>query len=243
MGSQAALLFVTFAWAATCTAQPVFEVVSIKPALNSPAGARAISLTAALNHGRLSFEAVTLRDLIQQAYDLSRDRISGCPAWCESERFDVTAKAEDPDVKKDQAMQMLQALLAGRFKLTLRREMKERSGYALELGKSGSKLKPSAESEKLGFSAPGYLRVFQAMPMAGLVSFVSSTAGAPVTDATGLQGAYDFTIDLTPPENDAGDLFSRLREALGDQLGLKLEPRRIAVENLIIERAEKPSPN
>lgn len=235
-------------------AQPIpkFEVASIKRNQNPPSGARAISLSAGLSHGRLTFEAVTLRDLIQQAYDLQRDQITGCPNWCDSERFDLIAKAEDPNVAKEQVMPMLQALLADRFQLTLHRETKERPGFALVLSKGGSKLKAAGAGESMGFSTAGNVRTFRAMPIAGLVSYVAGTAKQPVIDKTGLTGSFDFTIDLTPAGNlspapearpDQIDVFSRLREALEDQLGLKLEPQRIAVDNVLIERAERPSEN
>jgi uncharacterized protein (TIGR03435 family) len=245
------------AWAqpaALAPAHPEFEVASIKPNRNPPSGARAISLSAGLSHGRLTFEAVTLRDLIQQAYDLPRDQIAGCPAWCDAERFDLTAKTEDPAAEKGQVMLMLQALLADRFQLTLHRETKDRSGYALKAGKNGSRLKPAGENEVLGFASSGYVRTFRKMPIAGLVSFIAGTARQPVVDMTGLEGSYNFTIDLTPPEGtssvpdgipkaDTTDVFTRLREAVEDQLGLRIDPQRVSVENLIIEKAERPSEN
>jgi uncharacterized protein (TIGR03435 family) len=240
---------------AQARARAMFEVATIKPNRNPPSGARAISLGAGLSHGRLTFEAVTLRDLIQQAYDLPRDQISGCPAWCDSDRFDLVAKAEDPNATKEQVMLMLQALLADRFQLITQHETKDRAGYALIVGKNGSKLKLAGEDEALGFATAGYLRTFRKMPIAGLVSFIAGTARQPVVDMTGLKGSYDFMIDLTPPENtppvvvegiprsDPADAFDRLRDAVEDQLGFKLEPQRVAVENLIIEKAERPSEN
>jgi uncharacterized protein (TIGR03435 family) len=234
---------------AAVSAHPTFDVASIKPNRNPPSGARAISLSAGLSHGRLTFEAVTLRDLIQQAYDFQRDQISGCPEWCESDWYDLIAKAEDTNVTKEQVMLMLQALLADRFQLTLHRETKDRPGFALVIGKGGSKLKLAGEDGSLGFATTGSIRTFQKMPIAGLVSYIAGTARQPVVDMTGLKGSYNFTIDVTPPENtpdgraDPIDTFTRLREAVEDQLGLKLEPQKIAVENLIIEKAERPSGN
>lgn len=236
------------AFAAQAQPIPKFEVASIKRNQNPPAGARAISLSAGLSHGTLKFEAVTLKDLIQQAYDLQRDQISGCPNWCDSERFDLIAKAEDPNIAKQQAMLMLQSLLADRFQLELHGETRARPGFALMSGKGGSKLKPAAEGESMGFATAGNVRTFRAMPIAGLVSYVAGTAREPVVDKTGLTGSFDFTIDLTPAGDpsvapDQMDVFNRLREALEDQLGLKLEPQRVAVENLVIEKAELLSDN
>src|SRR5689334_11509617 len=73
-----------------------FEVASIRRNLNPPGPPQAMSLRASLKNGRLNFEAAPLRSLIQQAYDLQRDRIVGCPSWCDDERWDLIAKAESP---------------------------------------------------------------------------------------------------------------------------------------------------
>jgi len=90
------------------------------------------------------------------------------------------------------------------------------------------------------------------MPIAGLLNYIAGTAKQPVVDMTGSRASYDFTIDLTPPGNAIEtpdgrpgqiDLFTQLREAVEDQLGLKLEPQKVAVENLVIEKVERPSKN
>jgi len=96
---------------------------------------------------------------------------------------------------------MLQALLEDRFQLIAHRETKDRPGYALIVGKNGSKLRLAGDGETPGFATAGYIRTFRKMPLAGLVSFIAATARQPVVDMTGLKGSYDFTIDLAPPEN------------------------------------------
>jgi len=60
-----------------------------------------------------------------------------------SERFDVLAKLPE-GASRDQVPEMLQALLAERFKLTVHRESKEHAVYALVVGKNGAKLKESS---------------------------------------------------------------------------------------------------
>ena len=58
--------------------------------------------------------------------------------------YDITAKAEgDGTPTRDQFRQMLQALLADRFKLKVHREPVETAVYALIVGKGGPKFKPS----------------------------------------------------------------------------------------------------
>jgi uncharacterized protein (TIGR03435 family) len=209
-----------------------------------------------LSHGTLTFEALTLTNLILQAYDLQRSQVSGCPGWCDSDFFDVIGKAEDPNAAPEQVRLMLQALLIERFKLSAHKEKKDVPGYALVVTKSGVKLKAAKDEEAIGASTNGYVRTFSKMPMAGLVNFLSGSARQPVIDNTGLKGAFDFAIDLTPPENnplqlsardgaptDPGSAFARLSTAVEEQLGLRLEPRKVPIENFTIDHVERPSEN
>src|SRR5262245_19829520 len=110
-----------------------FDVASVKVNRNIPRGPLAISLRESLSHGTFTFRAVTFRNLIQQAYRVSREEIRGCPSWCDTEWFEVIAKTEDPEATPDQVEVILHTLLADRFKLVLHRDKQERSGYALVL--------------------------------------------------------------------------------------------------------------
>jgi uncharacterized protein (TIGR03435 family) len=72
--------------------------------------------------------------------------------------------------------------------------------------------------------------------MAQLVEHLSlGAAGGPVVDQTGLTGYYDFTLNWESGES--------LSAVLQEQLGLKLEPQKVAVEFITIESAEKPTEN
>ncbi len=92
-----------------------FEVASVKLNHNPPLGTRAINLDVLASHGRLTLEALSLRHLILVAYEVQRDQVQGCPRWCDTDLFDVVAKAEDPNVTTAQVEAMLQKLLADRF--------------------------------------------------------------------------------------------------------------------------------
>ena len=59
--------------------------------------------------------------------------------------------------------------------------------------------------------------------------------GAPTVDETGLTGFYDLTLTWDAGVSIAGPF--------KDQLGLRLEPRKVAVEFLVIDSAEKPTEN
>jgi bla regulator protein BlaR1 len=72
-----------------------------------------------------------------------------------------------------------------------------------------------------------------------LASEISAAAGRPVVDQTGLKGNYDFTLKWGDDDPDAPSIFTAIEE----QLGLKLEPAKAAIDFLVIDRAEKPDEN
>jgi len=126
---------------------PAFEVASIKPAgqinpARIAAGAMRIGMT--VDTARVDIGFFSVADLIRTAYRVKPYQVSG-PTWLGGDRFNIQAKIPD-GVSKDLVPEMLQALLAERFKLTFHRENKELAVYALEIGKNGPKLK-EAEPE------------------------------------------------------------------------------------------------
>jgi uncharacterized protein (TIGR03435 family) len=214
-----------------------FEVASVK-AVNPPAGPHVVSLI--INHGRLNVEAAELRQIVGLAYAVQRIRVLGGPGWADSDQFDIAAKAESADPTRDEIRSMLQTLLAERFELAVHRETKEIATYALEVGKGGPKLKVAAPDRKGGMAdtvGPNGERqtVFEALSLRVLVNMLANTLGSPVVDKTGLDGLYDYRFEWP----DAGSSFF----ASVDQLGLKLEAKKMPVEVLVIDRAKHPSAN
>ena len=203
--------------------------------------------------GRCVISGALLTHLIAIAYGIQVQNIKGGPVWVrESPRFDVEAKAENGPVTEEQLLLMLQNLLADRFRLKLHRETIERPGYALVMTKNGLKLKESSGDGK------GLLRITGANifkpdaierknldqnTITGVRTTMSQLANAlanlpesgPVIDQTGLKGFYDFRLAWEPGES--------LSSVLQQQLGLKLEARKVPVELLVIDVAEKPSQN
>lgn len=74
-----------------------------------------------------------------------------------------------------------------------------------------------------------------------------ATLRRPVVDKTGLAGGYDFTLQWVPEdtrnEADNDETGGTFRQALKNQLGLKLVPQKGPVEVLAIDHVEQPSPN
>jgi uncharacterized protein (TIGR03435 family) len=222
-----------------------FEVASIKfhPGLVTMSGGGVRGST-------LSDTAVTLHDLIEDAYGVRRDQISGGPSWIGSDRYDIIAKAEgEGTLTHDRAMQMLQTLLADRFQLKVHRETKETPVYELVVGKNGPKLKASSADAKgrnfVSANSAGMHMEATNGTMDQLARQLSVTAGRPVIDKTGLTGYYAYTLDWAPaiqppqPDSDTPSMFTAVQE----QLGLKLDSAKAPVEMLIIDHAEKPSEN
>ena len=187
---------------------PTFEVASIRPA--APQTGRTRSLGGVGTKGdRVTATNVTLRQLLQRAYNIRPQQVTG-PSWLDSDRFDIMAKLPE-GATNDQVPVMLQNLVIERFKLTLRREKKEMPVYALVVGKGGPKLEKAEDGESapgkrsgINFdngSLPGWARI--TAYTATLSLFADSLTGMmdrPVIDETGIEGKYNFAFEVSADE-------------------------------------------
>jgi uncharacterized protein (TIGR03435 family) len=226
---------------------PQFDVASIKPS-QAPAGRGPLAaLREDINTtpGNLTMRNVTLATSIRWAYHLNTYQVSG-PDSISADRFDIIAKAATP-APESQLRLMLQALLADRFKLTFHRQMKELPGFVLVPGKGPNKLH-TVEGEAGGEGSmvgSGLMFEGHQMPMSRLADILSGIMRAPVLDMTGLDGHYDFKVDMRPyitppqPGDPPLDLPGIAIVALQAELGLKLESRKMNLEVLQIDHAEK----
>jgi len=205
---------------------PAFEVASIKEALplsieNSQAGQFHVGMH--INGSRADYGFMSLADLIPYAYRVKRYQLSG-PAWMNDTRWDILAKIPVGQ-PVDRAPEMMQNLLAERFKLAIHRENREQSVYALVIGNGGLKIKEAAAEEEApatrqpgrpGSPAPGFsvsggatgtVRVTQSpnggmqmlmakITMAALADLLMQFMDRPIVNATELKGTYQVTLDL-----------------------------------------------
>jgi uncharacterized protein (TIGR03435 family) len=167
--------------------------------------------------GRVNIAGTPIKFLIEQAWDLTDEMLSGAPKWMDSDRYDIVAKAaiDGPEMDIDELWPMLRALLTERFKLAVHMEARPATAYTLTAVKPRmKKSEPTTrtkykEGPALDGKDPrdknpvlGRLVTCQNMTMAQFAEKLKNIAPGyihtPVLDATGLSGGYDFTLSFSP---------------------------------------------
>jgi len=239
--------------------RPAFEVAEVKVNKSGAAQMQANFLPS----GQIVARNIPMKLLIAQAYNLRNEYVTGGPGWLDEDRFDIIAKAA-PGSSTDAMREMLQVLLADRFRLAIHREQKDMPIYALVPSKQGPKLKPAA-----GAGAPKCTpnsitdgkahRTCTNFNMDDLAHTLPQLApfyfDRVVVNLTGIEGTYDIQLDWTvrppsappgPPQADgnlgvASDVAagSTIFDSVEKQLGLKLDSRKHPMTVIVIDRVER----
>lgn len=219
--------------------RPKFEVASIKECTDADRPPPSTS-----SPGRLGLGCWPLWRLIADAYEtfasgkvnpmnlLVPRPIEGAPAWVNSARYSIDAKAEGPQSGAMMRGPMMQTLLEDRFQLKIHRETREVSAYIMTVAKGGPKLQRTKEGscnpvDPTDFSqslkilpggkpwclvstngSKGPLMVFDVHGMTlDAFSKLLRPDGRPVIDRTGLPGAFDIHLEWEsdPPTSPAPD--------------------------------------
>ncbi len=213
------------------------------------------------NPSRIVYTNCALKYLLTLAYGVKEYQVSA-PAWMDAipARFTIDATIR-PGATQAQVNQMLQNLLAGRFKLAVHRETKALAVEELTVAQGGPKLRPAAAGFK---SRPKILEELVAQhgsrritaagqTMEQLADQLSSSSSRPVLNKTGLSGKYDFALEYAASSEeletmkragfpDAAAKAAQLPDlsaALLQQLGLKLEAKKGSLEILVVDHCEK----
>ena len=223
-------------FAAAAFAQtPSFEAATIKPSKDEAGHSGMHSRTS-----RIVLSGQTLKSLIAIAYHLKDTQVSGGPAWAGIERYDINAESAGAS-EQPQLLLMLETLLAERFQLTFHHEERIMPAYAMTVVKSGLKIKPVDGSESHSMGSKGSFDA-QGVTMAKIADILARDLKTPVDDLTGADGAYTFKLEWSTAGDDVA-LQDAMLDAFQRQLGIKLELRKMPVDTLVIDRAEKPSEN
>jgi uncharacterized protein (TIGR03435 family) len=236
-----------------------FEVASVKEWVDGKGPQSLTTIDVQFSGDRLIWRCASLNALLSYAYHLTRSvPRTGVPEWGKGGcggtyqntfAIEATVPAGTTD---EQARQMMQTLLADRFKLVVHWEKKDVPIFALVIGKGGFKLQPSdpakdaprpphsigcpPEDPSCHFSGGG------SGPISDLASSLSFNVGRPVIDQTGLTGTYNLDL-YWAGDTTADSPLPSLPAALREKFGLELKPQVGAVNSLIIDHVEKPSPN
>jgi uncharacterized protein (TIGR03435 family) len=244
------------ACASIACAQTSFEVASVKPAQEKSAGCSGGPGTT--DPGMWRCGNVSLANLVSLAYDLQRYQFQPLD-WMFDSRYDVVARV-GPGTTKEQFRQMQQDLLVKRFHLQFHYQAKEIPVSELTGVKRGL-LKESAMPPEQRDFVPGPMSFFDGSvhwnvtnaSMEEITPIFALQMGGPVKDATGLKGRYDLSLSWyrdIPPELKSrleamgetvttGEGGPTFRQAVQDQLGLKLEVKKGMVPVMLIDHADK----
>lgn len=220
-----------------------FEVASIRPSDTKG--------------GRPSFESnpsgfratnVTLKLLIQMAYDIRPEQLSGGPGWTDSEEYTVIARGPQADTSVSR--KRLQTLLRDRFHLVLKLEKDSASGYLLTVSPKGPKMTLATDSEPRQLRQIGRWELrAEGVDMPLFTRFLSVHLRETVVDRSGLEGRFSFHLNWTPSPlpNSVASLDGlpedSLIPAVQEQLGLRLERQKVLADRYVIEHAERPTEN
>lgn len=213
-------------FAQSAPAPLAFEAASLKPTADPGSEGRVMRSMkggpGTSDPGRFTYSNVTLKLLVEQAYNLKEYQVQG-PDWIDGEGFDLVATMP-PGTSKEQAAEMMQTLLAERFKLVFHRETKQMPVYALVVGKNGSKMKevevpaaapdngPNRPPSMRGPNGPGIrvmmtpegIRLAGYLTMTQLTDQLTRQLARPVLDQTELTKTYDVDITWMPDEMKMG---------------------------------------
>ena len=233
-------------YAQSQAAQPSFDVASVRPSQQEVGPDYNNQIT--YSPDGFTGRNVTLKRLIAEAWHCQLDQIQG-PPWIDRNEYEIAARMPE-GVSREQVSLMLRSLLSSRFRLKVHSESRQMRVYELTVSQKGAKIHPigqgAAATPGSGFHFHGDMRQFAdllalqfSFPAANDPSTPVRAGGPriPVLDKTGLQGTYDFSVDMRPELGTDG--FTTWKRALEDQLGLSIESRKSDVEIVVVDDALK----
>ena len=246
-----------------------FDVASVRKSLSADPPSSRFPLgngDAYLPGGVFSARNQPLIAYLRFAYRVAE--LDGVPGWVNREAFDIDARAAST-ASKDDLRQMMRALLVDRFNLSVVSERRERPALTLSLAAQG-RLGPSLKRDAGTACTSTTIQTLLDLPCGSLGPVPTDAAGhvrlagrgvtldklaaymvnpvtgidRPVINRTGITTPVDFTLEWASGELDAaaslptGETFL---QALRDQLGMILKPRRAPVDSLRVAHIEPPS--
>jgi uncharacterized protein (TIGR03435 family) len=231
-----------------------FEVASVKLSSDQQrqGGATGNPPLTRDNQSILTYSQVHLQGVLATAYNVLPYEVVG-PSWLGEKLYDIVAKVPQ-GAPAGQIPAMLQNLLAERFRMRVHWDTQQKGGYALVVGKTGSKLKKSVPGpdgaldrrESFTMGGPETHLEFKGTTLKGFAKSLTILLARPAEDMTGIEGVFDIAFDCS------SDSIPRLRPmavsedlAVGPSiltairgLGLDLVSQKVPVKRLVVDSAE-----
>jgi bla regulator protein blaR1 len=261
---------------------PKLEVVSVKPCNEADMRPGARSGPTSVSGKTLLLDCQVVHSFIARAFvDYANGEyqgagairclpVEGLPAWTNSERYTIEAKAEGAVSRLTAFGPMLQKILEDRFQLKMHRETREVPIYEMTAAKGGIKFAESVEGsceprdltkdqQALPKRVPGQkpfcgqsaVKLKGAIHTVDLLSVTMTEfshwlipwSDRLIVDKTGIAAKFDIHLEYTSEENaDAPDAGPSMFEEVA-RLGLKLTPAKGPGEFLVVDHVERPSAN
>jgi len=226
-----------------------FDVASVKDVAHDDPRRLPCGLPGVERSGsRIRIPLAQLCGLIRVAYDVGEYQVARIP---ENQGvgafnfFEVDALVENATPPGMEELRlMLRTLLAERFQLRVRRAPVDMPVYVLVAAEGGPRLTGCSNPKSgSGYVAGRIVSCTPPLPMGRFAQFLSRETGRMVLDKTGLDSAT-FELHWLPDTAQAlPDSPPSLFTAIREQLGLKLEAQRAPVDSIVVDHAERPSPN
>lgn len=207
------------------------EAVSIRPTKFGPEKCGGIGG----GDDRQLFLCMDVVTLISSAYEVNAPRIVDSAAL-PKDRYDWIVS-----LPSNQS-EALQAEIKKKLGLVAKGEMRETNVLLLTVARQNAPgLKPTSVTDGTSSSlrpVAGRINCTN-QPVSTLASlFLENILEIPVIDQTDLTGRYDFDLHWSQPGGYAAPNPEALKQALLDQLGLKLTPATKSIEMLVVEKAQ-----
>lgn len=205
--------------------------------------------------------------------DLNPAQIVGAPEWVNTERYDVAATAgretSAPEMERmlrgllaerfklrthfesrDQdAFALVRATEIGPPPLQLRQVRVDCVTLTAQPGTSSNLPRSNNGAPPCGLVHDGQKLAAGGITMAQFARTLTPLVGRPIVDRTGLVSHYEFTLEYATREGNAAgvpaanDSRPSIIAALQEQLGLRLDSRRMSVDVLVIDSVDRPGPD
>ena len=231
---------------ASAQSKLAFEVVSIKsgvPPTPENIQSGAFRVTFNVNGSRVQLSGYTPVALLSRAFRVELAQVDA-PDFARSEYFEIQATLPE-GTTREQVPEMLQTMLAERFKLAYHRESRDYQMSVLTVGKNGMKLARVPDGTQIPPTtnrlADGGVRMTQTGTVTSLFPVMKSFGGLQMVDETGLDGIYTWVRNMPPPA--AGVSYQEVVQdsfrAMIEAAGLKLETRKVPKETIVVDHLEK----